>query len=160
MTGSRQGSPLVGVVMGSKSDEALMQPATDMLQQLGISHEVSILSAHRTPEKTRDYARSARTRGIEVIIAAAGGSAHLPGVIASWTTVPVIGVPLPTSDLKGIDALLSIAQMPGGVPVACVAVGSAGARNAALLAAQILGLRYEEARRAYEDYRNRLAEGA
>jgi len=146
--------------MGSKSDEALMQPATDMLQQLGISHEVSILSAHRTPEKTRDYARSARTRGIEVIIAAAGGSAHLPGVIASWTTVPVIGVPLPTSDLKGIDALLSIAQMPGGVPVACVAVGSAGARNAALLAAQILGLRYEEARRAYEDYRNRLAEGA
>jgi len=160
MTGSRQGSPLVGVVMGSKSDEALMQSATDMLQQLGISHEVSILSAHRTPEKTRDYARSARTRGIEVIIAAAGGSAHLPGVIASWTTVPVIGVPLPTSDLKGIDALLSIAQMPGGVPVACVAVGSAGARNAALLAAQILGLRYEEARRAYEDYRNRLAEGA
>jgi len=146
--------------MGSKSDEALMQSATDMLQQLGISHEVSILSAHRTPEKTRDYARSARTRGIEVIIAAAGGSAHLPGVIASWTTVPVIGVPLPTSDLKGIDALLSIAQMPGGVPVACVAVGSAGARNAALLAAQILGLRYEEARRAYEDYRNRLAEGA
>ncbi|RLC93280.1 MAG: 5-(carboxyamino)imidazole ribonucleotide mutase [Chloroflexi bacterium] len=160
MTDSRQGSPLVGVVMGSKSDEALMQSATDMLQQLGISHEVSILSAHRTPEKTRDYARSARTRGIEVIIAAAGGSAHLPGVIASWTTVPVIGVPLPTSDLKGIDALLSIAQMPGGVPVACVAVGSAGARNAALLAAQILGLRYEEARRAYEDYRNRLAEGA
>jgi 5-(carboxyamino)imidazole ribonucleotide mutase len=160
MASSKQGEPLVGVVMGSKTDEALMQPAMDMLRELGIPHEVSVLSAHRTPEKTRDYARSARERGIEVIIAGAGGAAHLPGVIASWTTIPVIGVPLPTSDLKGIDALLSILQMPGGVPVACVAVGSAGAKNAALLASQILGLKHEKARKAYEEHRRKLAEGA
>jgi 5-(carboxyamino)imidazole ribonucleotide mutase len=148
---------LVGVVMGSKTDEALMQPAMDMLRELGIPHEVSIISAHRKPDKARDYARGARERGIEVIIAGAGGAAHLPGVVASWTTIPVIGVPLPTSDLKGIDALLSIVQMPGGVPVACVAVGSAGAKNAALLASQILGLKYEGIREALENYRRGLA---
>jgi 5-(carboxyamino)imidazole ribonucleotide mutase len=157
MTSSKQGEPLVGVVMGSKTDEALMQPAMDMLRELGIPHEVSIISAHRTPDKARDYARGARERGIEVIIAGAGGAAHLPGVVASWTTIPVIGVPLPTSDLKGIDALLSIVQMPGGVPVACVAVGSAGAKNAALLASQILGLKYEGIREALENYRRGLA---
>lgn len=148
---------LVGVVMGSKSDEALMQPALDMLQELGIEYEVSVISAHRHPEKVREYGQNARERGIEVIIAGAGGAAHLPGVLASWTTLPVIGVPLPTSDLKGVDALLSMAQMPAGVPVACMAIGSAGAKNAALLAAQILGLKYNEIREAYEEYRRGLA---
>jgi len=143
--------------MGSKSDEPLMQPALDTLQELSIEHEASVISAHRHPEKTREYGLNARDRGIEVIIAGAGGAAHLPGVLASWTTLPVIGVPLPTSDLKGIDALLSITQMPAGVPVACVAIGSAGAKNAALLAAQILGLKYDRIREALERYRQGLA---
>src|SRR3972149_5521336 len=130
--------PLVGIVMGSKSDAGLIQPALEALDELGIEYEVSVLSAHRTPEKARRYGLSARERGLEVIIAAAGGAAHLPGFLASLTTIPVIGVPLPTSELKGIDALLSIIQMPAGVPVACGAMGSAGAKNAAYLAAQIL----------------------
>jgi 5-(carboxyamino)imidazole ribonucleotide mutase len=159
MTNSKQGTPLVGVVMGSKSDEPLMQPALDTLQELGIEYEASVISAHRHPEKTRQYALNARDRGIEVIIAGAGGAAHLPGVMASWTTLPVIGVPLPTSELKGMDALLSVAQMPGGVPVACVAIGSAGAKNAALLAARILGLKYDNIREAYKEYREKLATG-
>lgn len=149
--------PLVGVVMGSKSDEPLMQPALDMLKELGIDYEVLVVSAHRTPEKAREYGLSAQERGIEVIIAGAGMSAHLPGILASWTTIPVIGVPLPTSELKGIDALLSITQMPSGIPVACVGIG--GARNAALLAAQILGLKYDKIREAYEKYRKELAGG-
>ncbi|MBM4462491.1 MAG: 5-(carboxyamino)imidazole ribonucleotide mutase [Chloroflexi bacterium] len=149
--------PLVGVVMGSKSDEALMQPALDMLKELGIAHEVSVMSAHRSPQKVREYALSARERGIEVIIAGAGAAAHLPGVLASWTILPIIGVPLPTSDLKGIDALLSIAQMPSGVPVA--SVGIDGAKNAALLAAEILGLKYDSIEKAYEEYRKKLAMG-
>ena len=157
MTNSKQGTPLVGVVMGSKSDEPLMQPALDTLQQLSIEYEVSVISAHRHPEKTRQYALNARKRGIEIIIAGAGGAAHLPGVMASWTTLPVIGVPLPTSELRGMDALLSMAQMPTGVPVACVAIGSAGAKNAALLAAQILGLKYDKIREALEQYRRGLA---
>lgn len=157
MTNSKQETPLVGVVMGSKSDEPLMQPALDTLQELSIEYEVSVISAHRHPEKTRQYALNARKRGIEVIIAGAGGAAHLPGVMASWTTLPVIGVPLPTSELRGMDALLSVAQMPGGVPVACVAIGSAGAKNAALLAAQILGLKYDKIREALERYRQGLA---
>ena len=157
MTNSKQGTPLVGVVMGSKSDEPFMQPALDMLQELGIEYEVSVISAHRHPEKTRQYGLNARDRGIEVIIAGAGGAAHLPGVMASWTTLPVIGVPLPTSELKGMDALISVAQMPGGVPVACVAIGSAGAKNAALLAARILGLKYDNIREALEQYRQGLA---
>jgi len=159
MTNSKQGTPLVGVVMGSKSDEPLMQPALDTLQELGIEYEVSVVSAHRHPEKTRQYGLNARERGIEVIIAGAGGAAHLPGVMASWTTLPVIGVPLPTSELKGLDALLSIAQMPAGIPVACMAIGSAGAKNAALLAAQILGLKYDKIREALEKYRQGLAGG-
>lgn len=156
MTNSEQARPLVGVVMGSKSDEALMQPALDMLKELGIPYEVSVISAHRNPEKTREYGLSAQDRGIEVIIAGAGGAAHLPGVMASWTMLPVIGVPLPTSDLKGIDALLSIAQMPAGVPVAWVGIG--GAKNAALLAARILGLKHDGVREAYEQYRSKLAQ--
>ena len=148
--------PLVGVVMGSKSDEALMQPALDTLDELGIEYEVSVISAHRNPEKARDYGRSARERGIEVIIAGAGGSAHLPGVLASWTTLPVIGVPFARGELKGVDALYSMAQMPAGVPVACVAID--GAKNAALLAAAILALKHKKIKEAYEEYRRSLSE--
>ncbi len=148
--------PLVGVVMGSKSDTKAVQPMLDILKQLGIEYEVAVISAHRTPEKARQYGLAARSHGIEVIIAAAGGAAHLPGVVASWTTLPVIGVPLTSSELKGVDALYSIVQMPAGIPVAAVAIGSAGARNAAYLAAEILGLKYEEIRKAYEKYRSDL----
>ncbi|MDD5127008.1 MAG: 5-(carboxyamino)imidazole ribonucleotide mutase [Dehalococcoidales bacterium] len=148
--------PLVGVVMGSKSDTESLQPMLDTLKQMGIEYEVNVISAHRTPEKARKYGSSARERGIAVIIAAAGGAAHLPGVMASWTTLPVIGVPLASSDLKGVDALYSIVQMPAGIPVACVAIGSAGAKNAAFLAAEILGLKHESIRQAYDQYRREL----
>ena len=151
--------PLVAVIMGSKSDAAVMQGCLDTLKELGIPHETAVLSAHRTPDKLREFARSARERGIEVIIAGAGGSAALPGAIKAYTPLPVIGVPIDSSALKGIDALMAMAQMPPGVPVATVAVGAWGARNAALLAAEILALRYEDIRRTYEDYRRRLAEG-
>ena len=148
--------PLVGVVMGSKSDEAVVGEASEVLDQMGVEHEVVVASAHRTPDKVRDYALSARERGVEVIIAAAGGSAGLPGVLASWTTLPIIGVPLASSDLNGVDSLYAIAQMPPGIPVACVAIGSWGARNAAFLAAQILGNKHDGIRQAYEDYREGL----
>ena len=148
--------PLVGVVMGSKSDTEALKPALEILDQLGIEHEVNVISAHRTPEKARQYGMSARERGIEVIIAAAGGAAHLPGVLASWSTLPVIGVPLVSGELKGIDALYSIVQMPAGIPVACVAVGTAGAKNAAYLAAEILGIKYENISEAYAKYRREL----
>ncbi|MBI4334787.1 MAG: 5-(carboxyamino)imidazole ribonucleotide mutase [Chloroflexi bacterium] len=148
--------PLVSVVMGSKSDAPLMQPALDMLQQLGVEYEVSVTSAHRTPDRARDYAQGAAKRGIEVIIAGAGAAAALPGVLASWTPLPVIGVPLPSSELKGIDSLYSIVQMPGGVPVACMAIGSAGARNAACFAAAILALKHPAIKEAYEKYRKHL----
>jgi len=148
--------PLVAVVMGSKSDSEAMQPTLEVLTQLGIDYEVSVISAHRTPEKARQYGLAARSQGIEVIIAAAGGAAHLPGVLASWTTLPVIGVPLTASELKGIDALYSIVQMPGGIPVATVAIGTAGAKNAAYLAAEILGIKYDKIRDAYQNYRNKL----
>ena len=118
--------PLVGVVMGSKSDQSYVDETSEVLDQLGVDHEVVVASAHRTPDKVREYALSARERGVEVLIAAAGGSAGLPGVLASWTTLPIIGIPLPSSDLKGVDALHAIAQMPPGIPVACVAIGSVG----------------------------------
>jgi 5-(carboxyamino)imidazole ribonucleotide mutase len=142
--------------MGSRSDEPVIRESAEILEQMGIDHEVVVMSAHRTPEKVMDYAQSARSRGIEVLIAGAGGSAGLPGVLASWTTLPIIGIPLPSSDLKGIDALYAIAQMPPGIPVACVAVGSWGARNAAYLAAQILGIKYDHIREAYDEYRQSL----
>ncbi len=145
---------LVAVVMGSKSDAQVMQATLEVLDSLGISYEVGVISAHRNPEKARQFALDARSRGIEVIIAGAGGAAHLPGVLASWTGLPVIGVPLATSELKGIDALLSIAQMPAGIPVATVGVGMAGAKNAAYLAAEILGLKYDKIQDAYEKYRS------
>ena len=148
--------PLVGVLLGSRSDESFMKGTLEVLEQMGIEHEFVVASAHRTPDKVRDYALGARDRGIEVLIAGAGGSAGLPGVVASWTTLPVIGVPLPTSDLNGVDALHAIAQMPPGIPVACVAIGSWGARNAAFLAAQILGLNHEDIREAYDRYREGL----
>jgi len=148
--------PLVAVVMGSKSDAEALKPTLDILTQLGIEHEVSVISAHRTPEKARQYGLEARGRGVEVIIAAAGGAAHLPGVLASWTTLPVIGVPLAAGELKGVDALYSIVQMPAGIPVAAVAIGGAGAKNAAFLAAEILSLKYDKIRKAYEKYRAEL----
>ena len=148
--------PLVAVVMGSKSDAEAMQPTLDILTQLGIDYEVEVISAHRTPEKARQYGISAKSRGIEVIIAAAGGAAHLPGVLASWTVLPVIGVPMPAGEVKGVDALYSIVQMPAGIPVATVAIGSAGAKNAAYLAAEILGLKHEKIQKTYEKYRSEL----
>jgi 5-(carboxyamino)imidazole ribonucleotide mutase len=147
---------MVGVVMGSKSDTEALKPTLEILTQLGIDYEVNVISAHRTPEKARQYGLSAQERGIEVIIAAAGGAAHLPGVLASWTTLPVIGVPLASSELKGIDALCSIVQMPAGIPVASVAIGTAGAKNAAYLAAEILGLKYDNIRKAYQKFRRDL----
>ena len=150
--------PLVGVIMGSASDEPVVQATIETLEQMGIDYETRVMSAHRTPEKVHEYAKTARDRGIEVIIAAAGGSAALAGAMASMTTLPVIGIPLASSELKGIDALMSTAQMPPGIPVACMAVGSWGARNAAYYAAQILGLKYDKIRQAYEDYRRELRE--
>ncbi len=148
--------PLVAVIMGSKSDTEAMQPALEVLEGLDIEYEVDIMSAHRNPEKARQFGMEARNRGVEVIIAAAGGAAHLPGVLASWTTLPVIGVPLASSELKGVDALYSIVQMPAGIPVAAVAIGTAGAKNAAYLAAEILSLKYDKIRKAYEKYRSEL----
>ena len=130
-------SPLVGVVMGSRSDWETMQHAVQKLEALGVAHEVRVVSAHRTPDVLFDYAATAQARGLRAIIAGAGGAAHLPGMLASVTTLPVIGVPVPLKHLDGMDSLLSIVQMPAGVPVATVSIG--GARNAGLLAARILG---------------------
>jgi 5-(carboxyamino)imidazole ribonucleotide mutase len=130
----------VGIIMGSQSDWTTMQAASHMLEALGIGHETRIVSAHRTPDRMAAYAKDAGGRGIQVIIAGAGGAAHLPGMVASMTTLPVLGVPVESQALKGLDSLLSIAQMPGGVPVATFAIGEAGAKNAALHAAAIIGL--------------------
>lgn len=150
--------PLVGVVMGSASDEAVVKEALDTLEMLNVDYEVRVMSAHRTPERVQEYATTARERGLEVLISAAGGSAALGGVLASWTTLPVIGIPLASSELNGWDSLLATAQMPPGIPVACMAVGGWGARNAAFFAAEILGLRHEPIRQAYENYRRQLRE--
>ena len=133
-------SPLVGVIMGSKSDWEYMSAAAEVMGELQIAHEVRILSAHRTPDLTIEYAAEAAARGMRVIIAGAGGAAHLAGVVAAKTLLPVIGVPMPTTSLNGMDSLLSIVQMPKGVPVATMAIGKAGAANAGLLAASIIGL--------------------
>lgn len=129
---------VVGIIMGSASDVATMQPAADVLAEFGVAHEVRVVSAHRSPLRMVDYAQSARDRGLRVIIAGAGGAAHLPGMVASLTTLPVIGVPVPTKHLGGVDSLHSIVQMPGGVPVATMAIG--GARNAGLMAVRMLAL--------------------
>lgn len=131
--------PLVGVIMGSQSDWEIMSLSHEILHDLQIPHEVKIVSAHRTPDRMYEYAKSAKNRGLKVIIAGAGGAAHLPGMTASLTSLPVLGVPIKSKALKGMDSLLSIAQMPGGVPVGTLAIGEAGAKNAALLAAAILG---------------------
>lgn len=144
-------SPLVGIAMGSESDLPTMQAAADVLDQFGVPFEMRVLSAHRTPDRMTDYARSARARGLRVIVAGAGGAAHLPGMIAASTTLPIIGVPVPTRNLKGLDSLLSIVQMPGGVPVATVAIG--GAKNAGLLAVQILATSDESLALALADFR-------
>ena len=153
-------NPLVGVVMGSTSDAEIMKGCLEVLQELEIPHEVKVLSAHRTPDLTREYAISASGRGIEVIIAGAGWAAHLAGAIAAQTTLPVIGVPIDSSPLNGMDALLSTAQMPPGIPVATVSVGSGGAKNAAVLAAQILALKYPAIAENLKSYRKGITEKA
>jgi 5-(carboxyamino)imidazole ribonucleotide mutase len=145
--------PLVGIIMGSTSDWETMEHAAQTLEQLGVSHETRVVSAHRTPDLLFEYASSAEQRGIEVIIAGAGSAAHLPGMTASKTVLPVLGVPVESKALKGLDSLLSIAQMPGGIPVGTLAIGKAGAINAALLAAAILGNKYPEIRSALRRFR-------
>lgn len=144
--------------MGSTSDDPTVQETVKVLQELGIDYEIRVLSAHKKPRQVMEYASNARERGLEVLIGAAGGSAALPGFLAAWTTLPVIGVPLASSELKGMDALTAIAQMPPGIPVACVAVGTWGARNAGYLAAEILALKYDTIKEAYENYRRKLQE--
>jgi 5-(carboxyamino)imidazole ribonucleotide mutase len=148
-------NPLVGIIMGSQSDWETMEHAHIILHDLGIPHEVKIVSAHRTPERMRDYAKDAKGRGLKVIIAGAGGAAHLPGMTASYTTLPVLGVPVESKTLKGMDSLLSIAQMPGGIPVGTLAIGAAGAKNAGLLAAAILGTHDAAISKKLEDYREK-----
>lgn len=147
--------PLVGVIMGSRSDWETMRHAVETLEQLGVPYEVQVVSAHRTPDKMFEYASTAAARGLEVIIAGAGGAAHLPGMTASKTTLPVLGVPIESHALKGLDSLLSIVQMPAGVPVGTLAIGKAGAINAALLATAILANKYPQFRAALEAYRAR-----
>ena len=146
-------APLVAVIMGSKSDWDTMRHAAEMLEKLGVPHERRVVSAHRTPELMAQYAREAAGRGIEVIIAGAGGAAHLPGMVAAHTRLPVLGVPVESKMLRGVDSLLSIVQMPAGVPVATLAIGNAGAKNAGLLAASILALRDEKIRAALDAFR-------
>jgi 5-(carboxyamino)imidazole ribonucleotide mutase len=145
--------PLVGLIMGSKSDWETMTHAAQMLESLGVPFEVRVVSAHRTPDLLFEYAGSAEARGLEVIIAGAGGAAHLPGMAAAKTTVPVLGVPVESKALKGLDSMLSIVQMPAGVPVATLAIGRAGAINAALLATSILANKYPQFREALQRYR-------
>jgi 5-(carboxyamino)imidazole ribonucleotide mutase len=150
-------SPLVGVIMGSKSDWETMRHAADVLTQFGVPHECRIVSAHRTPDWMCEYAKSAESRGIEVIVAGAGGAAHLPGMVASQTVLPVLGVPVQSKALSGLDSLLSIAQMPGGIPVGTLAIGEAGAKNAGLLAIRILATTRPELRKKLHDYHAELA---
>ena len=147
--------PLVGVIMGSKSDWETMRHAVEKLEELGAPHEVEVVSAHRTPDKLFDYAESAAARGLEVIIAGAGGAAHLPGMVAAKTPVPVLGVPVQSRALNGLDSLLSIVQMPKGIPVGTLAIGTSGAINAALFAVAILGNHHPELRAALNAFRER-----
>ncbi len=147
-------SALVGVIMGSKSDWPTMKNATDMLDEFGVAYEVKVVSAHRTPDLMFEYAETAQDKGLEVIIAGAGGSAHLPGMVASKTIVPVLGVPVQSKALSGQDSLLSIVQMPGGIPVGTLAIGEAGAKNAGILAAQIVGNHDEKVRQKVAKFRS------
>ena len=150
--------PLVSIVMGSESDLSIMKESKSVLASFEIPNEMRVISAHRNPEGIREYAMNAESRGIKIIIAAAGKAAHLAGVTASMTPLPVIGVPMTTSDLGGLDSLLSMVQMPGGVPVATVAIGSSGAKNAALLAVQILALNNESLMGKFKNYKRKMAE--
>ncbi len=152
---SRKSRPLVGVIMGSKSDWETMRHACDVLDDFGVPHEVNVVSAHRTPDWLFEYASAAAGRGIQVIIAGAGGAAHLPGMCASKTHLPVLGVPVESKALKGLDSLLSIAQMPAGIAVGTLAIGVAGAKNAGLLAAQIIGLQDNAVRARVQAFRSR-----
>ena len=155
-----QTSPLVSVVMGSRSDWETMRHAGEMLERFGVPHECRVVSAHRTPEQMRDFARGAAGRGVEVIVAGAGGAAHLPGMVAAQTLLPVLGVPVQSKALNGLDSLLSIVQMPSGVPVGTLAIGAAGAANAALLAVRILATRRpdlaEKLRRFHEEQEQKV----
>ena len=155
---NKRREPLVGIIMGSDSDLPVLQKAVDVCVELGIPFEVRIVSAHRTPTDMAEYGRTARERGLRVIIAGAGGAAHLPGMVAAHTTLPVIGVPVPTEHLRGLDSLLSIVQMPGGVPVATVAIGNA--TNAALLAAQILACSDAELAKDLDEHRAEMADAS
>ncbi len=153
-----ENSPLVGVIMGSTSDWSTMQHAATLLAEFGVPHECQVVSAHRTPQWMAEYAAAAETRGLEVIIAGAGGAAHLPGMVAAQTVLPVLGVPVPGKALNGLDSLLSIVQMPGGVPVGTLAIGSSGAKNAALLAVAILGNKYPVYRQKLKQFRAQQTE--
>jgi 5-(carboxyamino)imidazole ribonucleotide mutase len=150
-------TPVVGIILGSKSDLPLMEACVKVLDDLGLTHELKVCSAHRNPRGVMEWATTARSRGLKVVIAAAGGAAHLPGVVAAWTDLPVIGVPVPTQHLDGVDSLYSIVQMPAGVPVATVAIGEAGAKNAAWLAARIIGLIDESVKSTHAEKRAALA---
>lgn len=144
---------VIGIIMGSQSDWDTMKPASDLLAEFGVPHETEIVSAHRTPDRLVDYAKGAKSRGLKVIIAGAGGAAHLPGMAASMTPLPVLGVPVESKTLKGLDSLLSIAQMPAGIPVGTLAIGQAGAKNAALLAISILSVSDEELAVKLDEFR-------
>jgi 5-(carboxyamino)imidazole ribonucleotide mutase len=153
-------NPLVAILMGSVNDEPLLQPTKDVLDSLGIPYVAKAMSAHRTPDKVREFARRAESDGFEVMICAAGGAAHLPGAVAANCTLPVIGIPLASSDVAGgLDAMFGVLQMPPGVPVAGVAVGGWGARNAAYLAASILALKHQDIRHAYKQFRDKQSQG-
>jgi len=155
MPASKSSSSLVAIIMGSKSDWETMRHAGETLDELGVPNESHVLSAHRTPDATAKFAREAADRGIRVLIAGAGGAAHLAGVIAAYTWLPVLGVPIQSKALQGLDSLLSISQMPGGIPVGTLAIGSAGAKNAALLAASIIGLSDKNVRKKLEAFRKK-----
>jgi len=149
--------PIVSIVMGSKSDLDIMSEAAKVLKEFGVPCEMRVISAHRTPDRAVEFGRAAKKRGVKIIIAGAGKAAHLPGVMAALTTIPVIGVPIETSDLGGLDSLLSIVQMPGGIPVATTAIGKHGARNAGILAVEILALSDPALGRRLEEYRSKMA---
>jgi len=152
-------SPAIGIIMGSQSDWSTMRHTAETLEALGVAHEVRIVSAHRTPDRLAEYAKTARTRGVKVIVAGAGGAAHLPGMTASMTPLPVLGVPIESKALSGMDSLLSIVQMPAGVPVGTLAIGRAGAINAALLAAAIMAVEDSGVAKALDDWRAQQTDG-